>query len=124
MLLLKRNSQHNHGTWGLPGGNVDATDTSLLETATREAAEEMGPDLPPFVVAAEVLTQRGKRWARPRAMPCRADTLWAATHRLPAAVQAPKALHCVCGTHQLPGQGCLGAAAQRGALGVALVQAG
>lgn len=61
VLLLQRNSKHNHGTWGLPGGNADDTDTSLLETARREAAEEMGPSVPPFQVVAEVLTKRGKR---------------------------------------------------------------
>ncbi|KAI3435953.1 hypothetical protein D9Q98_002011 [Chlorella vulgaris] len=61
VLLLKRTSNHNHGTWGLPGGNADGTDVSLLETARREAVEEMGPNLPPFEVVAEVPTRRGKR---------------------------------------------------------------
>jgi 8-oxo-dGTP pyrophosphatase MutT (NUDIX family) len=73
VLLLKRNSRHNHGTWGLPGGNVDATDASLLEAAKREAAEEMGPGLPLFEVVAEVLTRRGKRWVGP----CTPGTCWA-----------------------------------------------
>lgn len=63
VLLLKRTSNHNHGTWGLPGGNADGTDVSLLETARREAVEEMGPNLPPFEVVAEVPTRRGKRCA-------------------------------------------------------------
>jgi len=63
VLLLQRNSKHNHGTWGLPGGNADATDADLLHTATREAREEMGPNLPPFEVVGQVLTKRGKRWA-------------------------------------------------------------
>ena len=63
MLLLQRNSRHNHGTWGLPGGNADPGDTGLLATATREAQEEMGPSLLPFEVVGEVLTRRGKRCA-------------------------------------------------------------
>lgn len=61
VLLLQRTSKHNHGTWGLPGGNADAADADLLATATREAREEMGDGLPPFQVAASVLTKRGKR---------------------------------------------------------------
>lgn len=61
MLLLQRNSRHNHGTWGLPGGNADLTDADLLHTATREAKEEMGDSVPPFEVVADVLTKRGKR---------------------------------------------------------------
>lgn len=61
MLLLQRTSKNNHGTFGLPGGNADAGDADLLATATREAAEEMGEGLPPFTVAASVLTKRGKR---------------------------------------------------------------
>ena len=63
VLLLQRTSKNNFGTWGLPGGNADATDADLLATATREAREEMGEVLPPFQVTAQVLTKRGKRWA-------------------------------------------------------------
>lgn len=61
MLLLRRTSKHNFGTWGLPGGNVDAGDADLLATALREAKEEMGPGVPPFEVLAQVLTIRGAR---------------------------------------------------------------
>lgn len=63
VLLLKRTSKNNHGSWGLPGGNADDTDADLLEVATREAREEMGPELPRFQVVESVLTKRGKRWA-------------------------------------------------------------
>ena len=55
MLLLKRSSPHNNRKWGLPGGNVENGDGDLIDTARREAAEEMGP-LPPFQVKGEVLT--------------------------------------------------------------------
>ena len=61
VLLLQRTSKHNFGTWGLPGGNTDATDRDLLHTASREAEEEMGASVPAYEVVAEVLTQRGKR---------------------------------------------------------------
>ena len=54
-LLLKRSSSHNDRKWGLPGGNVEEGDGSLIETARREATEEMGP-LPPFEVKGEILT--------------------------------------------------------------------
>jgi hypothetical protein len=43
VLLLQRSSKHNFGTWGLPGGNADATDSDLLETARREATEVRAP---------------------------------------------------------------------------------
>eukprot|EP00976_Prorocentrum_cordatum_P117835 1196370-Prorocentrum_minimum.AAC.5 len=43
ILLLLRNSKHNDKTWGLPGGNVEDGDSSLFETAKREATEELGP---------------------------------------------------------------------------------
>ena len=39
---MLRSSKHNDKTWGLPGGNADVGDASLLETAKREAIEEMG----------------------------------------------------------------------------------
>ncbi len=64
VLLLQRTSKNNFGTWGLPGGNADDTDADLLEVATREAQEEMGPQLPRFQVRESVLTKRGKRWVR------------------------------------------------------------
>ena len=64
VLLLQRTSKNNFGTWGLPGGNADDTDADLLEVATREAQEEMGPQLPRFQVLESVLTKRGKRWVR------------------------------------------------------------
>lgn len=53
---MKRNSKHNDQTWGLPGGNVEASDDSLLSTATREAFEELG-NVPPFEVKAQILTK-------------------------------------------------------------------
>jgi 8-oxo-dGTP pyrophosphatase MutT (NUDIX family) len=56
VLLLLRAGNHNANTWGLPGGNADATDRDLLETATREAEEEMGP-LPPLRVLGSILTK-------------------------------------------------------------------
>ncbi|KAL6767139.1 hypothetical protein ACKKBG_A38745 [Auxenochlorella protothecoides x Auxenochlorella symbiontica] len=61
VLLLKRaNTKHNLGAWGLPGGNVEAGDESLLATAVREAVEEVGV-LPPFTISGEIKTVRGKR---------------------------------------------------------------
>jgi 8-oxo-dGTP pyrophosphatase MutT (NUDIX family) len=61
VLLLKRRSKHNDATWGLPGGNEEQNDGGeLLSTATREAREELGMP-PPFAVAAQLLTRRGKR---------------------------------------------------------------
>eukprot|EP00878_Enallax_costatus_P006097 GHUV01006393.1.p1 GENE.GHUV01006393.1~~GHUV01006393.1.p1 ORF type:complete len:180 (+),score=40.05 GHUV01006393.1:209-748(+) len=59
VLLLKRHSKHNDQTWALPGGNVEASDDSLLSTATREAFEELG-SVPPFEVRAQILTKRGE----------------------------------------------------------------
>ena len=56
VLLLLRNSKHNDSTWGLPGGNAEAGDANLLQTATREAVEEMGA-LPGFEVIAEIATR-------------------------------------------------------------------
>lgn len=59
VLLLLRAGNHNANTWGLPGGNREGSDQDLLETAIREATEEIGA-LPPFRVVTEFLTQRGK----------------------------------------------------------------
>ena len=56
MLLLLRNSKHNDNTWGLPGGNAEPGDASLLETAQREAREEMG-SFPPCNVSGQILTK-------------------------------------------------------------------
>lgn len=56
VLLLLRNSVHNHDKWGLPGGNADPEDGGQLAvTAQREAVEEMG-SMPPFVPAGQVHT--------------------------------------------------------------------
>ena len=46
----------NPCTLGLPGGNSDPGDVDLLNTALREAGEEMG-GAPRFTVAGEVLTK-------------------------------------------------------------------
>ena len=56
VLLLQRRSKHNDKKWGLPGGNAEDADASLLETAKREAAEEMG-DVPDFAVTGVVETR-------------------------------------------------------------------
>lgn len=56
VLLLLRNSKHNDMTWGLPGGNAEAGDASLLDTARREAGEEMG-SMPPCNVSGQILTK-------------------------------------------------------------------
>ncbi len=56
VLLLQRRSKHNDGKWGLPGGNAEEADASLLDTARREAAEEMG-DVPDFEVTGVVETR-------------------------------------------------------------------
>ncbi|KAK9819557.1 hypothetical protein WJX81_001897 [Elliptochloris bilobata] len=59
VLLLQRRSKHNDNKWGLPGGNTEEADASLLDTAKREAAEEMG-NVPDFAVTGVVETRRGK----------------------------------------------------------------
>ena len=56
LLLLLRNSSHNNNTWGLPGGNVEDSDTDLLDTAKREAQEEMG-SLPAATFQNQILTK-------------------------------------------------------------------
>ncbi|QDZ19756.1 Nudix hydrolase domain-containing protein [Chloropicon primus] len=62
VLLLKRSpNSGNPLTWGLPGGNVDKTDESLLFAAKREAVEEMEQLPEGFEVVREVTTRRGKR---------------------------------------------------------------
>lgn len=60
MLLLLRAGKHNTGRWGLPGGNAEDSDGSLLATAKREAAEELGgaSALPPYTVSGDgILTK-------------------------------------------------------------------
>ncbi|PNH11842.1 hypothetical protein TSOC_001275, partial [Tetrabaena socialis] len=61
-LLLKRSAASgNPGSWGLPGGNADEVDGGkLLETAEREAREEVGALPSGLHVAGSVLTRRGK----------------------------------------------------------------
>ena len=59
VLLLLRNSKHNDKTWGLPGGNSENDDETLLQTAVREAGEEMGPLPAGYEVKREVLTRWG-----------------------------------------------------------------
>lgn len=59
VLLLERNSKHNDKTWGLPGGNVEAGDWTLRDTASREAKEELG-SLPQYEIITEIKTRRGK----------------------------------------------------------------
>lgn len=49
-------SKHNDNTWTVPGGNVEAADSSLLGTATREAMEELG-GVPPFEIRTQILTK-------------------------------------------------------------------
>ena len=62
ILLLKRSATSgNPLTWGLPGGNTDKTDPTLLFTAERESVEEMGKLPEGFEVLREVTTRRGKR---------------------------------------------------------------
>ncbi len=56
VLLLLRNSKHNDLTWGLPGGNSESGDASLLDTAKREGREEMGA-VPPCNASAQILTK-------------------------------------------------------------------
>ncbi len=58
ILLLQRKSKHHDRAWGLPGGNADDTDGSLLDTAEREAAEEMGGLPPGFSVLHRLDTRR------------------------------------------------------------------
>lgn len=63
VLLLKRSAASgNPGKWGLPGGNADAADgADLLETAMREASEEIGQVPAGLTFHATLLTRRGKR---------------------------------------------------------------
>ena len=62
-LLLRRSpTSGNPNTLGLPGGNQDAQDNAdLMQTAIREAIEEMGSPLPQFSVVKSFLIKRGKR---------------------------------------------------------------
>lgn len=61
VLLLQRAGKHNHGAWGLPGGNADPEDEGdLLVTARREAEEELG-GAPPYTLLDTILTRRGDR---------------------------------------------------------------
>lgn len=61
LLLLQRSSLcGNPGTWGLPGGNADSDDTSLVKTAEREAIEEIG-GLPKYTLKLQVKTMRGSQ---------------------------------------------------------------
>ena len=55
VLLLLRNSKHNDKTWGLPGGNSDKGER-ILDTAKREATEEMG-SMPSCNVSGQILTR-------------------------------------------------------------------
>ena len=55
VLLLLRNSKHNDKTWGLPGGNSDKGER-ILDTAKREATEEMGA-MPSCNVLGQILTR-------------------------------------------------------------------
>jgi len=57
VLLLERNSKHNDRKWGLPGGNVEVGDPTLLDTASREAKEELG-DLPQYEIVTEIKTRQ------------------------------------------------------------------
>ena len=62
ILLLKRSATSgNPLSWGLPGGNLDETDESLLFTAQRESLEEMAKLPERYEVIKEVTTRRGKR---------------------------------------------------------------
>jgi 8-oxo-dGTP pyrophosphatase MutT (NUDIX family) len=63
-LLLRRSpTSGNPNSLGLPGGNADSEDANLLETAIREATEEM--ETPPAHTLLNssnpFLTRRGKR---------------------------------------------------------------
>ena len=55
VLLLLRKSKHNDKTWGLPGGNADKGER-ILDTAKREATEEMG-SMPSCNVSGQILTR-------------------------------------------------------------------
>lgn len=60
LLLLKRaRTAGNGGTWGLPGGRLDAGE-SRYEAACRETREELRK-VPPHEVADAVTVRRGRR---------------------------------------------------------------
>ena len=59
VLLLQRRSRHHDRAWGLPGGNVEPSDLSLLDAAEREAAEEMGSLPRSFSVLTRIDAVRG-----------------------------------------------------------------
>eukprot|EP00887_Chlorella_sp_A99_P006400 scaffold3.g6400.t1 len=81
VLVLRRTSRNNHGTWGLPGGNADPEDAgNLLETALREAREEVG-GVPAHTVLDSIETRRGERLQKSytvflAAVPPKARAVW------------------------------------------------
>jgi len=60
LLLLRGKKSGNPLTWGLPGGNVDEGETAI-QTALREAEEELGEPIPNYDIKSEVVTTRGKK---------------------------------------------------------------
>lgn len=60
-LYLMRNDTKNPGTWGLPGGKVDAGET-LLQALERECQEEIGrwPDLTKLVPLEQFTSADGR----------------------------------------------------------------
>ena len=46
VLLLQRRSRHHDRAWGLPGGNVEPSDLSLLDAAELRRITAVGPCLP------------------------------------------------------------------------------
>ena len=77
VLLLLRNSKHNDKTWGLPGGNADKGER-VLDTAKREATEEMG-SMPLCNVSGQILTRCMQSlaacnlWTKKQALPLSSD---------------------------------------------------
>ena len=57
VLLLEKNSKHSDKKWELPGGKFKPVDWTLLDTASREAREELG-DVPQYELLTEIKTRQ------------------------------------------------------------------
>ena len=57
VLLLEKKSKHSDQKWELPGGKFKPVDWTLLDTASREAREELG-GVPQYELLTEIKTRQ------------------------------------------------------------------